>query len=269
VTPGLTRDCVSVDTDRMLDRAWPKPEAGRYAQQRYHAGLKRWRSRVVRPLRWAFLLVGGLLFVAELVWHTSLVDWCLGLAMGVLIGLWVAVSDSPPAHIENWLRGAEGERKTERALSRLARSGWSFAHDIQTHNGNRDHVACGPGGVFLLETKRPGGEVTVEGELVRVQRLDDPELSYDMSRLGSRLRREAMTLSAELQVDTGRRTWVQSVVVVWAPFPQRVVESNRIVYVHGDELAGWLASRPHTLTADRCEEIRAVISQVPSDHDGR
>jgi hypothetical protein len=87
------------------------------------------------------------------------VDWCLGLAMGVLIGLWVAVSDSPPAHIENWLRGAEGERKTERA--------------------------------------------------------------------------------------------------------QRVVECNRIVYVHGAELAGWLASRPHTLPADRCDEIRTVISRGP------
>jgi hypothetical protein len=246
----------------VLERARLRPQAGRYAQQRYQAGLKRWRARVVRPLRWAFLLVGGLLFVAELVWHESPMDWWLGVAMGVLIGLWVAFSDSPPAHIENWLRGAEGERKTERALGGLGSSGWIFAHDVQTARGNRDHVACGPGGVFLLETKRPGGEVTVEAELVRVQRIDDPDLGYDMSRLGSRLRREAMTLSAELQAETGRRSWVQGVVVFWAEFPQRVVESNRIVYVHGDELRSWLASRPRTLTDARCEEISAVISRV-------
>jgi hypothetical protein len=248
----------------MLVRSLLKPQAGRYAQQRYRAGLKRWRSRVVRPLRWAFLLVGGILLAAEMIWHESLVDWYLGLAMGGLIGIWVALADSPPAHIENWLRGAEGERKTERALSRLRRAGWTFAHPVETDAVNRDHVAGGRVGVFLLETKRPGGEVTVEGDVVRVQRLDNPDLSYDMSRLGSRLRHEAMKLSAELQADTGRRTWVQAVVVVWAPFPQRVVESNRIVYVRGDELASWLASRDHTLTAGRCEQIGAVISRVPA-----
>ena len=187
------------------------------------------------------------MFLAELVWHESWVDWYLGLAMGGLLGLWVALSDSPPAHIENWLRGARGRRKTERALSRLRRVGWTFAHDVETERGNRDHVACGPGGVFLLETKRPGGEVTIEGDRVHVQRLDDPDLSYDMTRLGSRLRGEARKLSAELQADTGRRTWVQAVVVMWAPFPQRVVEET-------------IASS--TCTATSCRMARVACSHV-------
>lgn len=241
-----------------------KPRAGRYAQRRYRAGLKRWRTRVVRPLRWAFLLVGGLLFAAEMAWHESFLDWYLGLAMGGLLGLWVAIADSPPAHIENWLRGAEGELKTERALRPLQRSGWTFAHDVEIQSGNRDHVAVGPGGIFLLETKRPGGEVTVEGDHVRVQRLDDPDAGYDMSRPASWARREAMRLSGELQADTGRRLWVQAVMVIWAPFPQRVVESSRIVYVHGDELAGWLGSRDRALSVERCEEIAALISGAPA-----
>jgi hypothetical protein len=136
------RQCRSADIERVVGSRI-KPQAGRYSQQRYRAGLKRWRNRVVRPLRWVFLLVGGLLFAAEMIWHESFVDWYLGLAMGGLIGLWVAFSDSPPAHIENWLRGAEGERRTEQALSRLRRSGWTFAHDVETKRGNRDHVACG------------------------------------------------------------------------------------------------------------------------------
>jgi hypothetical protein len=113
--------------------------------------------------------------------------------------------------------------------------------------------------VFLFESKRPGGEATVEGDVVIVRRLDDPESTYDRTQWGSRLKREAIKLSAELQAETGRRTWVQGVVFVWAPFPQRVVDSNRIVYVHGDELAAWLASRDHTLTAERCAQIGAVI----------
>jgi hypothetical protein len=165
--------------------------------------------------------------------------------MGGLLGLWVAVSDSPPAYIENWLRGAEGELRTERALTPLWRSGWTFAHDIETELGNRDHVACGPGGVFLLETKQPGGEVTVEGEVVRVQRLDDTDLSYDMSRLGGRLRREAMKLSAKLQAETGSRVWVQGVVVVWAPFPQR---SSRATASSTCTATSW-PSGSHRMTA--------------------
>ena len=51
---------------------------------------------------------------------------------------------------------------------------------------------------------------------------------------------------------------------MWAPFPQRVVESNRIVYVHGDELAGWLASRAHTLPQEHCEQIATLIARVPA-----
>jgi hypothetical protein len=43
---------------RVMDLDLLRPQAGRYAQQRYRAGLKRWRARVVRPLRWAFLLAG-------------------------------------------------------------------------------------------------------------------------------------------------------------------------------------------------------------------
>jgi hypothetical protein len=34
-------------------------------------------------------------------------------------GVWIAVRGSPPAYIENWQQGAEGERKTEKALRRL------------------------------------------------------------------------------------------------------------------------------------------------------
>jgi hypothetical protein len=160
-----------------------RPQAGRYAQQRYRAGLTRWRARVVRPLRPAFRLAGAGLVAAELMWQESLHDWLLGLATGGLIGLWIAIADSPPAHIERWSRGARGERKTERALRPLRRTGWNFAHDVDTGRGNRDHVVVGPGGVFLLETKRPDGAVSVEGDGLRVQRLDDPEQLYRIYRL--------------------------------------------------------------------------------------
>ncbi|HUB36190.1 MAG TPA: nuclease-related domain-containing protein, partial [Solirubrobacteraceae bacterium] len=59
----------------------------------------------------------------------------------------------------NWGLGAEGERRTERALRPLVRSGWSIVHDVEARYGNYDHIAVGPAGVFLLETKNLRGIV--------------------------------------------------------------------------------------------------------------
>ena len=237
-----------------------RPRAGRYAQQRYRAGRARWRARVVRPLLPPFLFAGAGLVAAELIWQQSLHDWLLGLSLGGLIGLWIAIADSPPAHVEHWLRGARGERKTERALRPLRRSGWSFAHDVDTRRGNRDHVAVGPGGVFLIETKRPDGAVRVDGDALLVQRLDDPEQRYAIERLGARVRAEAARLSKELAEATGRRCWVQPIVVLWAPFAHRTLERNGVVYLHGAELAAWLRSRDRTLDRDRCDDIARTLA---------
>jgi Nuclease-related domain len=214
----------------------------------------------VRPLLPAFAFAGVGLVAAELIWQESFRDWLLGLALGGLIGLWIAIADSPPAHIEQWLRGAQGERMTERALRPLRRSGWSFVHDVDTNRGNRDHVAVGPAGVFLIETKRPDGAVCVDGDQLRVQRLDDPDQHYTIDRLGARIRAEAARLSEELAAATGHRCWVQPVVVLWAPFAQRTLERNRVTYLQGDELAAWLRSRARTLSRDRCSDITLALS---------
>ena len=147
-------------------------------------------------------------------------------------------------------------------LRRLQALGWTFAHDIDTARGNRDHVAIGPLGVFLLETKRPGGEVRVEDDHLYVQRLDDPDDGYPVSKLGARMRGEARRLSDEIRAMTDRRVFVQSVVVIWAPFPQGVTEVNRVAYVHGDELLDWLSSRNGSLDPDGVAAITAVVGEA-------
>jgi hypothetical protein len=57
------------------------------------------------------------------------------------------------------------------------------------------------------------------------------------------------------------RTWVQAVVVIWAPFEQQVVESNRVVYVAGTHLTAWLRSRPTRLTATQTARLRDKLSR--------
>lgn len=55
-------------------------------------------------------------------------------------------------------------------------------------------------------------------------------------------------LKVLIEETTGLGSWVQAVVVVWGDFPAAVVESDNLVYLHGDELDSWLASQPPKLS---------------------
>jgi hypothetical protein len=196
--------------------------------------------------------------LAETVWGTSSLDWALGFLFGAIVGALIRVWDAPPVHIENWRRGAAGERRTARALRALEPAGWHMRHDLLAERGNRDHILVGPSGVYLLDTKALAGVVRVDGDLVTVDRADDPRGSYRLERLASMLRAEAARVKADLEVTAGR-TWVQAVVVVWGEFPQRVVGGDRIAFVHGDKLVAWLRERPATLRAERAAGLADAI----------
>jgi hypothetical protein len=92
------------------------PRAGSYAQARYLRGLRSWRSRSRLILALAFgpVVVVGL---AGLVMEGHIDAWAAGSAFGLGLGVWIAIRESPPAYVENWRVGADGERKTEKALS--------------------------------------------------------------------------------------------------------------------------------------------------------
>jgi hypothetical protein len=131
-------------------------EAGLYAQRRYLRGLKNYRHRL-GPYLVAFM--GPLVFagVAGYVIEGHYVAWLWGAVFGTAVGASLALWDSPPAYIENWKIGAEGERKTEHALAPLDRSRWVVRHDVANHRGNYDHVLVGRAGVFMLDTKNDRG----------------------------------------------------------------------------------------------------------------
>ena len=53
-----------------------------------------------------------------------------------------------------WLRGARAEEAVGDTLNELRREGWTLMHDVvQRGEGNIDHIASGPNGVYLIETK--------------------------------------------------------------------------------------------------------------------
>ena len=137
--------------------------AGGSAQREFEKRKAKERANIRRNLPWTIPLVvvlsvgGGLLaerFIGSL-------GWLAGLIIAGYLGLQLWSTSS---HITAYGIGAEGERMTGRVLDKL--DGCMVLHDrkIPGSKGNIDHVAIGPGGVFVIETKRYKGEVTVKGD---------------------------------------------------------------------------------------------------------
>jgi hypothetical protein len=100
-------------------------------------------------------------------WRAAL-TLCAGVAAGLLaprLGLLAGVAAAglvgwalrfrPSPGTRAWRRGATGERRTARLLGRLDRHGWAVLHDLAVpgSRANIDHLAIGPGGVFVIDSK--------------------------------------------------------------------------------------------------------------------
>jgi hypothetical protein len=241
--------------------------AGQGAQRKHQAAIKRWRRRVLRKLWLPFGSVGLVLIVLEMV-DRHLTSWFLGIALGVLIAVYIALRESPPAHIERWRTGAEGERRTAGALAALRRHGYVLLHDLpdrrpseQDLKGNIDHVVVSMAGVFLLDTKWLAGDASIERDVVRVQMVDDEDESYELRRLASGMRGRAVRLKEDIAEQAGVRN-VQAVVVFWNHFPAGLVEENRVVYVEGARLAGWLRQQSPTIAAARVPLVADAVVEA-------
>lgn len=182
-----------------------------------------------------------------------------GFAVGAVAAMVLTLSDSPPWHIERWRLGAEGERRTAKALRPLTRRGWTLVNDVQTERGNIDHILVGPAGVFLLETKNLGGIVSVERGVLAVRWREDPDHGYEAPRVGPRARALAAQLAERLTGSGMPNVWVQPIVVVWGDFPQGSIQSGGVAWVAGKRLAGVLAARPTAVSAEQAAEITAVV----------
>lgn len=188
-----------------------------------------------------------------------------GMILGGLITGFIALRESPPAYIEQWRTGWEGERRTARALAPLRRSGCALLHDLPDRDSsgavidsNIDHVVVAPAGVFLLDSKWLGGEVTIVGETVHVQRRDIDD-SYEQPRLARQMKARAARLQED--VASSGVSYVRPVVVFWSGFDAGVVDRAGVTFIHGNELVTWLSTQRHKLTAERVAGIAAFVEQ--------
>jgi hypothetical protein len=200
--------------------------------------------------------------------HVRHTGFAIGAAVGMGAAAAVVLFDSPPARIENWRTGSEGEKSTARQLRPLLRRGWTLFNDIDTGHGNIDHVLVGPAGVFMLESKRLAGQVrVVSGKLV-VRWHEDPEDGYENETIASRARGAAADLHRRIDL-AGTRPWVQATVVLWADFEQGSIKRDNVAWIHGNDLRAVLEARPVEYSGESLERVTASTrAAVKSFRDG-
>jgi hypothetical protein len=190
----------------------------------------------------------------------GIVLWLGGTLFGGSLVLWLYVADQVPVHIQRWGSGAAGERRTERVLGPLARVGWTTTHDLELPGaGNIDHLAVGPSGVFVIDSKAWSGVVTVDDDGATITPRDDPEAAW-LARgrhraAARRTARVTRTLAAEAGMTVSA---AHAVVVVWGNFPQRVATSGDVTYVAGEYLHDWLLGQPSCLSRTQLSALSAA-----------
>src|SRR5665213_1316978 len=113
--------------------------------------------------------------------------------------------------LESWRRkwrdGAEGERKTEKALRPLEKAGWTVVHDVEARYGNYDHIAVGPAGVYLFETKNLQGIVDIRSGAPHLTRRHDPDACVVFQKYRPRALGAAADIKQCIQERSGHSTW--------------------------------------------------------------
>jgi hypothetical protein len=137
---------------------------GASAQAEYRRRRATERAAWTRSLPWratAVLAAGAAagLLAAQLAPHLT--------SLAVLVaatGLGWRLRFRPSADARAWRRGAKGEQRTARLLAHLKRRGWAVLHDLAIPGSpaNIDHLAIGPGGVLVIDSKQYRGRLRLD-----------------------------------------------------------------------------------------------------------
>jgi hypothetical protein len=148
--------------------------------------------------------------------------------------------------------GAAGEKWTAEALEKLPAT-WQVFHDLPEARGNWDHIAVGPSGIFLIDSKNLSEPALVDDSGLRAGRL-----RYG----GSSSRGAAVRLKEAIAHETGRTFWVQSVLAVWGTLEGGMSERDRVLYVPGQEIVAALQARPRRMSESDVAEVARAIETI-------
>ena len=149
------------------------PQAGASAQARFERERATHRARLHAAL--PSIAVTTALVMAVIFFVVASVSAPLAsLGAGVAGALCLFIVSRLPADAWYWSRGARGERRTAEYLEPLLAHGFVILHDRQIpgSRANIDHVAIGPSGIYVIETKYISGTIGVIGDRLVVSDRD-------------------------------------------------------------------------------------------------
>lgn len=206
-------------------RAWREEarlttqRAGNYSQQLANRQFDSWvrshvRLLVISALGW--IALGVLMWLA-----LSPFPSIRGIAAGVLVGAGLALSfhlGYLASGASSASMGAVAETWTDSELRRMRRKGWKHVNGLVIKQGDVDHVAVGPDGVIVLETKWRATEIDVDSPPQWL--IDEAVRQADQNRHDVR-----RLLGWKLRDDPP----VAAVVVVWGPNISHEIEGPAFI----------------------------------------
>ena len=162
-----------------------------------------------------------------------------------------------PREARHWRTGAEGERRVGHALDALRRRDFVILHDRRMPGGrsNIDHVAIGPQGIFVVESKYLSGDIEISDDRLFIadrerQNIVDQvygEAVATQIALGEFLNRARLTVVPILCIQGARVPWLDKRVSGIRLFSARELKK--------------IAEGPAVLTAEEVQELAALADK--------
>jgi hypothetical protein len=181
----------------------------------------------------------------------SLIAPRLGLVLGGLAAVaagW-ALRFRPSPDAIAWRRGAAGERRTARLLGPLEQLGWVVLHDLAVpgSRANLDHLAIGPGGIFVVDSKQYRGRFKLD---------PSGRLWHGRYPVASTLQAVSFEADQAAQVLPNPGVVVVPIVVVHgAQVPWGKVVTNGVPIVPAQRLPSMLRQLPAVLGPERVVDL--------------
>lgn len=189
-----------------------------------------------------------------------------------VVGVWWTRLKGDPLSTHWWKQGGEGEVKIARRLSDLLEgSGVHLLHDRRMPGrgkANIDHIAVGPGGITVIDTKTVKGKVRVEsvGSLFGPRRRQLRIKGRDRSRLVYGVRGQAETVRsvmAQREIAIDVRCALCFASVEGLPWFRRLEVEG--VVIDGARHVAKLAGRPGPHTPEEVDRIvRLLAATLPA-----
>lgn len=182
-----------------------------------------------------------------------LLGWRLAVAVAILVVVGDVVRSSRrSSSVAAWQKSSAAERRTERQLKALQRSGYLVLHaravprdDDGVSDGRIDHLVIGPSGVYAIDSEKWDKRLPVRtmshmklfhGPFNKKDRLDEA-------------RWEAQMASSILAERVGFEVPVQPSVAIYGPsIPWKVMRVRDVDVYAGNRARAYLRRRPKILT---------------------